>query len=97
VKTHVNKAFSGLERRTERLIGFLRLLALLLWHSCSGAWATLIPLVGLGVITVAGLFLAGSDLFRPWVFWLFATFDVLLLTHCLVMLAIVTGQPLSLA
>jgi adenylate cyclase len=57
----------------------------------------MVPLGGLAAITVATLVLAGTRLFRPWLLWLFATLDVALLTHCLVMLAVANGQALQLA
>jgi adenylate cyclase len=104
VTTEVDDTFGEIERRTERLIGFLRLLALLVlalafWGVgiLEQGRAVMVPLISLGAITVAALVLAGTGLFRPWISWLFATFDVLVLTHCLVMFATATGQPLQLA
>jgi adenylate cyclase len=102
--THVDHVFAETERRTERLLAFLRLLVLVVlafvfWFV--GAWeqgqATMVPLAGLTAITLAGLAIAGSRFFRPWVPWVFATLDVVFLTHCLAMFAIATGQPLQLA
>ncbi len=57
----------------------------------------MIPLGGLTVITVVTLVLARRRLVRPWLLWLFATLDVAFLTHCLVMLSAMDGQPLQLA
>jgi adenylate cyclase len=104
MRTHVDRTFAELERRTERTLAVLRLLAVLIlalvfWFVgiADQGHATLVPLAGLGVITVAGFVIAGTGLFRPWVPWLLATFDVVLLIHCLVMLAIASGQPVQLA
>lgn len=49
------------------------------------------------MVTVAGLVTARRSLFVPWIPWLLSSFDVMLLAHCLVMLAMATAQPLPLA
>ncbi len=104
MNTHVDRAFARLERRTERIIVGLRLLALLILALVFGVVGTaeqgrptMVPLAGLAAITLLTPVLARSRRFRPLVLWLFATLDVALLTHCLVMLATEDGQPLQLA
>jgi hypothetical protein len=89
VRDHIDNEFAEIERRTERLIGYLRLaalvvLALVFWVGglLEQGEAVMVPLSGLGLITLVGLALASSRLLQPWQSWLFATFDVLLLTHC---------------
>ena len=89
VRDHIDNEFAEIERRTERLIGYLRLaalavLALVFWIGglLEQGEAVMVPLSGLGLITLVSLALAGSRLLQPWLSWLFATFDVLLLTHC---------------
>jgi adenylate cyclase len=108
----VDQVFAETERRTERLLAVLRLLVLLalafvFW--LAGGWkvfwlfsgwergqATMVPRVGLTATTVVGLAIAQTRFFRPWVQWLLVTLDVAFLIHCLVMLAMATGQPLQL-
>ncbi len=104
MNTHVDRAFATLERRTERIIVGLRLLALLVLTlvfrvvgTAEQGHPTMVPLAGLAVITVLTPVLARSRRFRPLVLWFFATLDVAFLTHCLVMLAVENGQPLQLA
>jgi len=102
--TDVNRAFAKLERRTERVVAILRLLALLIltlvfWSLgiLESRHAAAVPLGGFALITLAGLATARRGLFVPWIPWLLASLDVMLLAHCLVMLAMATGQPLHLA
>src|SRR6267154_3511568 len=101
--TDVNRAFAKLERRTERVVAVVRLLALcvlavVFWSFgvLESRQATMVPLGGFALITLAGLATARRGLFLPWIPWLLASLDVMLLIHCLVMLAIATGQPLHL-
>lgn len=100
----VDAVFAEVERRTERIIGLVRLLvllllALVLWRvgSLAQSFTGMIPLVGLGMTSVVALAVSGSRLFRPWVPWLLATFDVIFLLHCLAMSTAASGQPLYLA
>lgn len=102
MKTQVDRAFRRLERRSERIIAGLRLLALLVLALVFDVVGpaelgrpTMFPLVGFVAITVATPVLANRLRFGPWVLWLFATLDVALLIHCLAMLADETGQPLQ--
>jgi len=102
--TQVDRAFAKLERRTERVVAVLRLLALLIlalvfWSLgiLESRHAAAVPLGGFAMITLAGLVTARRRLFLPWIPWLLASLDVMLLVHCLVMLAMATGQPLHLA
>lgn len=99
-----HRAFDDLERRTERVLAGLRLLALLIlaivfWFIgiVDSRHAAIVPLSGLALIGLAGLAVAHTRLFRPWILWAFATLEVALLVHCLAMLAITTGQPLQFA
>ncbi len=99
-----HRAFDDLERHTERILAGLRLLALLIlaiifWFMgiVESRHAAIVPLSGLALISLAGLVVAHRRLFRPWILWVFATLEVVLLVHCLAMLAITTGQPLQLA
>lgn len=94
VATHVDRAFVGLERRAERTLAGIRLLALLVLAlvfrvvgTVEQGYPTMVPLGGLAAITLVTLWLVRLGLFRPWLSWLFATLDVAFLTHCLVMLA----------
>ena len=102
--THVDRAFAKLERRTERVVAVVRLLAFLIlamvfWslNILESRHAAVVPLGGFALITLAGLATAHRGLFLPWIPWLLASLDVILLIHCLVMLAMATGQPLHLA
>jgi len=104
MRTHVDRAFTGLERRAERTLAGIRLLALLLLALVFRVVGTAeqghpieVPLGGLAAITVVTLVLNRRGLIRPWLLWLFATLDVALLTHCLVVIAAADGQPVQLA
>ncbi len=104
VATHVDSAFVGLERRAERILAGIRLLALLVLAlvfrvvgTVEQGYPTMVPLGGLALITLITLWLVRLGLFRPWLSWLFATLDVAFLTHCLVMLAYRNGESLELA
>lgn len=104
LSTQVDRTFARLERRSERTLAGLRLLALLVLAlvfrvvgTVEQGYPTMVPLGGLFAITLATLWLARRGLFRPWLLWLFATLDVALLTHCLEMLATLDGKPLQLA
>lgn len=101
--TEVNRTFAKLERRTERIVAVVRLLALcvlalVFWSLgiLDSRHEAAVPLGGFTLITLAGLVTARRSLFLPWIPWLLASLDVLLLVHCLVMLAMATGQPLHL-
>ncbi|MBY0320287.1 MAG: adenylate/guanylate cyclase domain-containing protein [Reyranella sp.] len=100
----VNRAFAKLERRTERVVAVVRLLALcvlalVFWSlgALESRHAAAVPLGGFTIITLAGLVTARRSLYLPWIPWLLASLDVILLIHCLVDLAATTGQPLHLA
>jgi adenylate cyclase len=102
--TDVNRAFAKLERRTERVVAVVRLLALLVlalvfWSLgvLESRHAAAVPLGGFLMITLAGLVTARRSLYLPWIPWLLASLDVMLLIHCLVDLATTTGQPLHFA
>src|SRR5947209_2542950 len=104
MEKHVDRVFAEIERQTERLLAFLRLLvlvvlALVFWllGLLEQGQTTMLPLLGFGATTVDGFSVAGSGLFRPWLPWLFATLDVVFLSHCLFMISVSTGQPLQLA
>jgi adenylate cyclase len=99
-----DRLFAETERRTERLLAFLRLLVLFVlafvfWFvgGREQGHATMLPLTGLTATTLGGLAIAETRLFRPWVPWVLATLDVIFLIHCLKMLAVAAGQPLQLA
>jgi hypothetical protein len=62
MRTHVNRAFAELERRTERVVAVVRLLALLVLavvfrslDVLDSGQATMVPLGGFALITLAGL------------------------------------------
>ena len=100
--THVDRAFIRLERRAERVLAGIRLLALLVLAlvfrvvgSVEQGYPTMVPLVGLALITLVTLWLVRARLFRPWLSWLFATLDVGFLTHCLIMIAYRNGESLE--
>lgn len=102
MSTQVDRAFRRLERRSERLIAGLRLLALLVLSLVFDVIGpaelgrpTMVPLAGFAAITIATPLLVNRLRFGPWVLWLFATADVALLIHCLAMLADETAQPLQ--
>lgn len=102
--TDVDRAFTKLELRSDRILASIRLFALLvlavvfrLVGTADQGYPTMVPLGGLVAITLLTLVLATSGRFRPWVLWVFTTLDVGLLTHCLVMLAAQSGQPVQLA
>jgi len=104
MRTDVDRAFAKLERRTERVVAVVRLLALFVlalvfWSlgALDSREAAMVPLGGFALITLAGLVTARRSLFLPWIPWLLASLDVMLLIHCLVMLAMDAGQPLRLA
>ena len=99
--TDVNRAFAKLERRTERVVAVVRLLAfcvlaLVFWSLGipESRHAAAVPLGGFTMITLAGLVTARRSLYLPWIPWLLASLDVMLLIHCLVDLAATTGQAL---
>ncbi len=104
MRTHVNRAFARLERRIERTLAALRLLALaaltlIFWFVglAEQGHATAVPLGGLAVTTLIGLTTARMGRLRARALWLLATADVGLLIHCLALLANTTGQSLQLA
>jgi hypothetical protein len=104
LKTEVDRAFVRLEQRTERILAGLRLLALLVLAlvfrivgTFEQGYPTMVPLGGLTAITVVTLWLTRRRLIRPWLLWLFATLDVALLSHCLIMLAAMDGRSLQIA
>ncbi len=101
--TDVNRTFAKLERRTERIAAVVRLqsllvLVLVFWSLgvLESRHAAAVPLGGFAMITVAGLVTARRSQFHPWIPWLLASLDVMLLVHCLVDLALATRQPLHL-
>ncbi len=101
--TDVNRTFARLERRTERIVSVVRLLALcvlvlVFWSLgvLDSRHAAAVPLGGFAMITLAGLVTARRSLYLPWIPWLLGSLDVLLLIHCLVNLANTAGQPLHL-
>ena len=76
MEKHVDRVFAEIERQTERLLAFLRLLVLVVlvlvfWFVglLEQDQTTMLPLIGFGATTVAGLVVAGSGLFRPWLPW----------------------------
>lgn len=100
MKPQVDQTFARLERRTERIVAVLRLLALcvlalMLWSVgiLPSFRTTGIALAGLALISVIGLVTARQSIFAPWIPWLLSTLDVLVLVHCLVMVAMATGEP----
>lgn len=102
LRTEVDRAFTRLEQRTERILAGLRLLALLVLAlvfrvvgTFEQGYPTMVPLGGLTAITVVILWLAHRHLIRPWLLWLFATLDVALLSHCLIMLAPMDGRSVQ--
>src|SRR5690348_10597811 len=104
VTTEVDALFAEVERRTERTIAVVRLavllvVALVYWRLGTAAerYTGMVPLVGLSVTSLVALGVAEVRLFRPWVAWLLATFDVLFLIHCLWMFAAAAGQPFDLS
>ncbi|MPZ31330.1 MAG: hypothetical protein GEV13_10095 [Rhodospirillales bacterium] len=104
MSTQVDRAFRRLERRSERIIAGLRVLALLvlaLVFDVVGVAElgrpTMFPLAGFAAITIATPVFVNRLRFGPWVLWLFAALDVAFLIHCLTTLASETGQPLQLA
>lgn len=60
-------------------------------------YPTMVPFGGLTAITIVTLWLTRRRLIRPWLLWFFATLDVMLLSHCLIMLAAMNGRSLQLA
>ena len=58
-------------------------------------YPTMVPFGGLTAITLVILWLARRHLIRPWLLWLFATIDVALLSHCLLMLAPMEGRSVQ--
>lgn len=104
LRLEVDRAFAKLEQHTERILAGLRLLALLvlaLVYRVVGTfeqgYPTMVPLVGLTAVTLVTLWLARRHLIQPWLLWLFATLDVAMLSHCLIMLASMDGRSLALA
>ena len=102
--TEVDRAFARVERRSEWIIAGLRLLAVLVLAlvfrvvgTAEQGHPTMVPLAGLAAITVLTPVLASWKPSRAWLLWLFATLDVAFLSHCLVMLADQSGQPVQLA
>lgn len=104
MNTPVGQIFARLERRTERIVAVLRLvalcvLALVFWSMgiLPSFQATGIPLAGLALISLVGFATARQSLYAPWIPWLLSTLDVLVLVHCLVMVAMATAEPWPLA
>jgi adenylate cyclase len=103
IDLHVNRAFAKHERRTERLVAALRLLALgslalLNWsvRMAEQSQTTIVPLGGLAASTLAAFFINRTRLFRPWMLWVVATVDIALLFHCLEMVSVANRKPLGL-
>lgn len=104
MSTQVDRTFARLERRTERIVAVLRLLALCVlalafWFVgvLDPRQMTMVPFGGLLLTTLIGLVVSRWSLLLPWMSWLLTTLDILFLSHCLVMLAMATGQPLRAA
>jgi len=104
MSTPVDRTFAKLERRTERIVAVLRLLALcvlalVFWSMgiLPSFRTTGIPLAGLALISIVGLVTARRSLYVPWIPWVLSSLDVLVLVHCLVMVAMATGQSWPLA
>lgn len=77
MKADVRRTFAKFERRTERIIAVLRLLALCIlalvfWalDNLDSRQATMVPLGGFVLTTLAGLVTARRSLFLPWIPWL---------------------------
>ena len=94
--------FGDVERRSESLLAYLRLLALaalvaIYWMSGTDLedHTLMFSLGGFALITVSGLMLSLVGFFRPWLPWVLATADVLLLAHCLAMFAASSNLPFS--
>src|SRR5260370_6920519 len=104
MRTDVNQAFAKFERRTERIIAVLRLLALFVlalvfWvlGLLDSRQATMVPWAGFVLTTLAGLVTPRRSLFLPSIPWLLTNLHVGFLIPCLVMLALAPGPPLPLA
>lgn len=73
----VSRSFAKFERRTERIIALVRLLALcilalVIWalDNLDARQATMVPLGGFVLTTLAGLLTARRSLYSPWIPWL---------------------------
>lgn len=104
IRADVDRTFARLERRTERALAAIRLLAFSILALVFGVVSTaehgqptMVPLTGLVAITLVTLVLANARVLPLWLLWLFATLDVAMLSHCLVMLADANGESLQLA
>jgi adenylate cyclase len=104
VAADVDRAFAQLERRAERVLAAIRLLALGILALVFDVVGTaehgapmMVPLTGLMAVTLVTLLLAAFNLLRPWVLWLFTTLDVAMLSRCLIMVADANGEPLQMA
>lgn len=98
--SHISMALARAEHETEQLLAYLRTFVVILITAvfwASGALEqdhmAMFSVAGLGALALASLTLAWSGFFRPWLPWVFATLDVILLLHCVTVFTIGMGMP----
>lgn len=102
MKSHVTRVIRAAQRRNERVSSYIRLTVVAVLFASfipvhdKFPWASL-PMVILsayGAIGLLSLVLAHGGVFRPWIPWVYATVDVLILVILLMVLTNVHGIPL---
>lgn len=102
MKTHVSRIVRAAQTRNERLSAYMRLavvavlLASFIPVRDQFPWSSLpvIILMGYGLVSLLSLALAEAGVFRPWLPWLYAALDMLILFAFLIALTQFHGVPL---
>lgn len=97
----VAPAFAVAERRAEATLAMLRLVALLVLSLTTrvigaevDAHLMLLSLGAYGALAVTGIAAALAGFYRPWLPWLMATAEIVLLLHCLTMYGWMLDLPI---
>lgn len=102
MKSHVTRVIRAAQRRNERVSAYIRLTVIVVLFASfipvrnEFPWSSLPALVlsAYGAIGLLSLALAHAGVFRPWIPWVYATVDVLILVILLMVLTHVHGIAL---